>query len=231
MLFYRVSHNLWQFTGNWLQIANYGRYSNFEAIFKMPCSFTFRQIQKKSHSAKNRVFKLLFFKVTKKTLGAGFPISCSRCQLNGVVSSLCWSLRESFFKRLAPVAFSLKHLHFFVGIMTKGRILHGCHILEDEGNALVAGGQSTGWVNINSVEVYDIDGASWSRLGNMPITSLSYFVLGSNWVTRDHNSPTTYAYDSVTDKWQRLANNIEFKSSGYLLFDAEDIPMICSLQD
>ena len=37
---YQVSHNLWQFPGNWLQIAKYGRYSNFEAIFEMPCLFT-----------------------------------------------------------------------------------------------------------------------------------------------------------------------------------------------
>ena len=36
-LIYRVSHNLWQFPGNCLQIANYDRYSKFEAIFEMPC--------------------------------------------------------------------------------------------------------------------------------------------------------------------------------------------------
>ena len=64
MLFYRVSHNLWQFTGNWLQIANYGRYSNFEAICEMPCLFTVRNVQKITHSAKIRVLKLLFFKAT-----------------------------------------------------------------------------------------------------------------------------------------------------------------------
>ena len=47
---YRVSHNLWQFPGNWLQIANYDRYSNFEAISEMPCLFTFRKVQKITHS-------------------------------------------------------------------------------------------------------------------------------------------------------------------------------------
>ena len=72
MYIYRVSHNLWQFPGKWLQIKNYGRYSNFEAIFKMPCLFTSRKVQKTTHSAKIRVFNLLFLKATKKTLGAEF---------------------------------------------------------------------------------------------------------------------------------------------------------------
>ena len=54
---YRVSHNLWQFRGNWLQIVNYGRYSNFKAIFEMPCLFNFRKVQKITHSAKIRVLK------------------------------------------------------------------------------------------------------------------------------------------------------------------------------
>ena len=72
---YRVSHNLWQFLRNWLQILNYGRYSNFEAIFEMPCLFAFRKVQKITHSSKIRVLKLLFFKATKKTLGADFWIS------------------------------------------------------------------------------------------------------------------------------------------------------------
>ena len=29
---YRVSHNLWQFPGNWLQIENYGRYIFLNAL-------------------------------------------------------------------------------------------------------------------------------------------------------------------------------------------------------
>ena len=61
---YRVSHNLWQFPGNCLQIANYDRYSNFEAIFEMPCLLTSRKVQKIKHSAKKRAFKVLFFKAT-----------------------------------------------------------------------------------------------------------------------------------------------------------------------
>ena len=75
ILLYRVSHNLWQFPGNWLQIVNYCRYSNFEAIFEMPCLFTVRKVLKIAYSAKIRVLKLLFFKATKKTLGADFLIS------------------------------------------------------------------------------------------------------------------------------------------------------------
>ena len=69
---YRVSHNLWQFPGNWLQIENYGRYSNFETIFEMPCLFRSRKVQKITHSARIGVFNLLFLKATKKTLGADF---------------------------------------------------------------------------------------------------------------------------------------------------------------
>ena len=37
---YRVSHNLWQSPGNWLQIANQDMYSNCEAIFEIPCLFS-----------------------------------------------------------------------------------------------------------------------------------------------------------------------------------------------
>ena len=62
----------WQFPGNCLQIANYDRHSNFEAIFEMPCLLTFRKAQKITHSTQKRVFNLLFFKATKKTLGADF---------------------------------------------------------------------------------------------------------------------------------------------------------------
>ena len=69
---YRVNHNLWQFPGNSLQIANYDRYSDFGAIFGMLCLFTSRKVQKVTHSAQKKVFKLLFFKATKKTTGADF---------------------------------------------------------------------------------------------------------------------------------------------------------------
>ena len=67
-----MSHNLWQFPGNWLQIANYNRYSNFEAIFKMPCLFTSKKVQKITHSAQKRMFKLLFFQSNQKALATDF---------------------------------------------------------------------------------------------------------------------------------------------------------------
>ena len=63
---YRVSLNLWQFPGNWLQIKNYSRYSNFEANFEMPWLFTSGEVQKMTHSARIWLLKLLFFKATKK---------------------------------------------------------------------------------------------------------------------------------------------------------------------
>ena len=69
---YLVTHNLWQFPGNWLQIANYGRFSNFKALFEMPCLFTSRKVQKITHSAQKRVFKLLFSKQPKILLARIF---------------------------------------------------------------------------------------------------------------------------------------------------------------
>ena len=38
----------------------------------MPCLFTSKKVQKIIHSQQKGVFKLLFFKATKKTLGADF---------------------------------------------------------------------------------------------------------------------------------------------------------------
>ena len=52
--------------------CNYDRYSNFETIFEMPCLFTFKKLPKITHSAQKRVFKLLFFKATKKRFGTDF---------------------------------------------------------------------------------------------------------------------------------------------------------------
>ena len=69
---YRVSHNLWQFLGNWLQIANYDRYSHFEVIFEMLCLYTSIKVQKITHSAHERSLKLLFFKATQKNSWRGF---------------------------------------------------------------------------------------------------------------------------------------------------------------
>ena len=46
---YRVSHSLLQFPGNWLQIANYDRYSNFEGIFGMPCLFKTKKSTRNKH--------------------------------------------------------------------------------------------------------------------------------------------------------------------------------------
>ena len=42
------------------------------SFLKCPDFFAFRKVQKMTHSALKRVFKLLFFKATKKTLGTDF---------------------------------------------------------------------------------------------------------------------------------------------------------------
>lgn len=112
-----------------------------------------------------------------------------------------------------------------------GRSAHGCLVLEEEGKILVAGGRSINWVYTKSVELYDINGETWSQLGNMPVTSKYFFTLGSGLGARDFDSPAAYAYDLAKDNWSRLAKDLEFKSEYYLSFDVEDIPMICSLEE
>ena len=66
---YRLSHNLWQFPGNCLQIANYVTYSNFEAIFEMPCLLTSRKVQ----NSAPRVFLVALKKSKLNTL---FWVEC-----------------------------------------------------------------------------------------------------------------------------------------------------------
>ena len=68
---YRVSHNLWQFPENWLQISNYDRYSNFEAIFKMPRLLTSKKVQKNTFCSEKGI-QITLFKAIKKSLGADF---------------------------------------------------------------------------------------------------------------------------------------------------------------
>ena len=66
-ILYRVSH-LWQFPGNWLQIANYDRYSDFKAIFEMSCLFTTKNTQKNNTNCPDKGLNYSFSKQAKKLL-------------------------------------------------------------------------------------------------------------------------------------------------------------------
>ena len=109
--FYRVGHNLWQFPGNWLQIEKYDRYSNFEAIFEKPCLFTSSKVQKITHSAKIRVFNLLFLKATKKSL----TVMSENISFTTVIQDSSQSLSFNKLTFLSPWHHALTHATNSIG--------------------------------------------------------------------------------------------------------------------
>ena len=104
------------------------------------------------------------------------------------------------------LAFDLgdSHLKVLPGKMTTGRAGMGCHILEEKGKLLVAGGVTIGFKTTQLMEVLDLATGVWSSLKNTPKTGRrpGYFQLGNRLAFMDQDHPTlVYQYDHAHDEW------------------------------
>ena len=94
--------------------------------------------------------------------------------------------------------------------MAEGRIHHGCFVLDEPGKIIVAGG-ITASGKTKSVESYDIATATWSPLRSLPVVSLLYFTLETNWGPRTMIAllPMAMILERTTGQgWQRISRRV-----------------------
>ena len=120
------------------------------------------------------------------------------------------------------------------GKMALGRSGMGCHILEEEGKLLVAGGVTRGFKMTQLMEVLDLATGVWSSLKNTPKTGRrpGYFQLGNSLAFIDQDQPTlVYHYDHSNDEWDKIprSNSMSQFAKGLktIAINRRDLPLVC----
>lgn len=88
--------------------------------------------------------------------------------------------------------------------MNVARARSGCHMLEESGKVVVAGGLIPRFKPVNTVEIYDISNESWTLLQDVPVDVRSFFSIGDRFAAMDTPNPTIHIFSPENNTWNAL---------------------------
>ena len=80
--------------------------------------------------------------------------------------------------------------------------MHSCHIFEDSGKILSAGGIVPRYQQTRTVEIYDIDSGVSTQLPDLPTVALSFFSMEGRMLATKSPGTDLYAFQPETGAWE-----------------------------